>query len=177
MDQQDNQGSYGNLEPSDSFLKLMIEVEDTLQKFEMETLRRKRLSVNLKTRKKDWVAIAPGVKPVCNELGVAEIMGFLRGRVTIPGRLTKKPEDQIMKDIFHFDRTLIELFSLRADDWALDEELAKPIKESVLSIAQDVIFSAKDGFTAINLKSQYGRHENISTNTPMDTGGGTFRSW
>ena len=62
MDQQDNQGSYGNLEPSDSFLKLMIEVEDTLQKFEMETLRRKRLSVNLKTRKKDWVAIAPGVK-------------------------------------------------------------------------------------------------------------------
>jgi len=154
------QGYYaGNEAPSDIFLKAMIEVEETLQKFKMETLRREILVIDTEKRTKKWAPISPGIKPICNDLGIAEIMGMVRGRVTILGRLTKKRDDEIMKDMFQFHRTLIETFSLRADDWELDEELIKPIQEACLSLVEDVIFSSRDGFTAMNIKSQYSRHE------------------
>jgi hypothetical protein len=156
---------YNNVGPSDSFLKAMIEVEETIQKFEMETLRRKRLHVDLKTKTKKWIPMAQGVPQICNELGICEILGLIRGRATVIGRLTKKTDEEIMKDMFQFDRSLIELFSLRADDWDLDEELAKPLKECVLGLIQDIIFSSRGGFTAINLRSQYGRQENVHTTT------------
>ena len=164
--------SYNNYpasaEPSDSFLKAMIEVEETLQKFEMECLRRKRLQVDLKTKTKKWVPMAEGVKEICNELGISEILGFMRGRATVIGRLTKKTDEEIMKDMFQFDRAIIEMFALRADDWQLDEELCKPLKETCIGLVQDIIFSSRGGFTAINLRSQYGRHENVSTTTPNE---------
>lgn len=164
--QQENYNYQPNsgTEPSDSFLKAMIEVEETLQKFEMETLRRKRLKVDLKTKTKTWVSMAEGIHPICNELGIAEILGFMRGRGTVIGRLTKKTDEEIMKDMFQYDRALIELFAHRADDWELDEELAKPLKEAVLGLIQDIIFSSRGGFTAINLRSQYSRHESTSAN-------------
>jgi len=146
--------------PSDTFLNLMIEVEETLNKFKMETLRREMLIVDVKERTKKWVSIAEGIKPVCNDLGIAEIMGMVRSRVTTFGRLTKKSEEQIMKDMFQFHRALIETFSLRADDWELDEEMIKPVQEECLALVQDIIFASKDGFTAMNIKSQYSRHEN-----------------
>jgi hypothetical protein len=173
---QDSQGYYANpnAEPSDSFLKAMIEVEETLQKFEMETLRRKRLKVDLKTKTKSWVPMASEVKEICNELGISEILGFIRGRATVIGRLTKKTDDEIMKDMFQFDRAIIELISLRADDWELDEELAKPIKEACISLVEDIVFSSRGGFTAVNLRSQYGRHENINLTPTQDGGGQNF---
>jgi hypothetical protein len=158
-------GYYASGEqPSDIFLKVMIEVEETLQKFKMETLRRENLVVDLKTKSKRWVPIAEGVGPVCNDLGISEIMGMVRGRVTVIGRLTKKTDDQIMKDMFQFHRTIIETFSLRADEWELDEELIKPLQESCLSLVEDVVFSSKDGFTAMNVRSSYSRHENTTMN-------------
>ena len=148
---------------SDSFLQKMIDVEEPLHKFEMEVLRRKRLSVDLKNKVKRWVPIAQGINPICNELGISEILGLMRGRVTIVGRLTKKTQEEVYADMFQFDRALSETISLRADEWELDEELAKPLKEECLSIVQDVIFSSLNGFTAINVKSTYGRQENISS--------------
>ena len=45
----------------------------------------------------------------------------------------------------------------------IDEELAKPLKECVLGLIQDIIFSSRGGFTAVNLRSQYSRHEGISS--------------
>jgi hypothetical protein len=172
--QQDNyQGYAGNPEPSDSFLKAMIEVEETISKFEMEVLRRKRLQVNLKNKTKQWVPMAPGVNPICNELGIAEILGFLRGRATVIGRLTKKTDEEIMKDMFHTDRTLIELITSRADDWALDEDLIKTLKESLIMLIEDITFSSRGGFTAINLRSSYSRSETSNTtqeNTPQKRG-------
>jgi hypothetical protein len=171
---QDNyQGYAGNPEPSDSFLKAMIEVEETLNKFEMETLRRKRLQVDLKTKTKKWVSMAVGINPICNELGISELLGFLRGRATVIGRLTKKTDIEIMGDMYQFDRALIELFTLRADDWELDEELAKPLKESCIGLIEDIIFSSRGGFTAINLRSSYQRTESSNTtqeNTPQKRG-------
>jgi hypothetical protein len=71
--------------------------------------------------------------------------------------------------MFQFHRTLIETFSLRADDWELDEELIKPIQESCLSLVEDVIFSSRGGFTAMNIRSSYSRHENANL-TNQDEG-------
>jgi hypothetical protein len=156
-----------NNSPEDGFLRLLIEVENDLNKFEMETLRRKRLQVDLVNKKRTWVPMAPGVKPVCNETGISEIIGQLRSRATTIGRLTKKTKEQIATDMFQFHNALIDLFSARADDWDLDEDLAKPLLESCISIVQDIIYSSLEGFTAINAKSQYSRHETVNAN-PMD---------
>lgn len=162
---EEDQGGYyqGTETPSDTFLNLMIDVEETLSKFKMETLRREMLVVDVASKKKEWVPLGSGVKPVCNDLGIAEVMGMVRGRVTTFGRLTKKTDEEIMKDMFQFHRTLIETFSLRADDWELDEELIKPIQEACLSLVQDIIFSSRGGFTAMNIRSSYSRNESVST--------------
>ena len=165
---EDDQGGYesarynGDNQESNIFLNLMIEVEETLTKFKMETLRREMLVIDVEARTKKWEPISNGIKPVCNDLGIAEIMGMVRGRVTTFGRLTKKTDEEIMKDMFQFHRTLIETFSLRADDWDLDEELIKPIQESCISLVQDVVFSSRGGFTAMNIRSSYTRNENTS---------------
>jgi hypothetical protein len=167
--QQDSYQNYGgNVEPSDSFLKAMIEVEETLNKFEMETLRRKRLRVDLKTKTKTWVPMAAGVSPICNELGISEILGLLRGKATVIGRLTKKTDQETMNDMFQFDRVLIELFASRADDWELDEELAKALKEACVSLVEDIVFSSRNGFTAMNLKSSYHRSESSNVNSEVN---------
>jgi len=163
-EQQDNyQGYSGNQEPSDSFLKAMIEVEQSINKFEMEILRRKRLKVDLNTKTKTWIPMAKDVKPICNELGICEILGLLRGRATVIGRLTKKNEREIYADMFQYDRTLTETITKRADDWELDEDLAKYLKETMLGFVQDIIFSSRDGFTAMNVRSSYNRTESSST--------------
>lgn len=169
-EQRGYEGYYsGQEQPSDVFLKLMIDVEETLNKFKMETLRREMLVVDLKKRTKKWEPIAQCVKPVCNDIGIAEIMGMVRGRVTTFGRLTKKTDEEIMKDMFQFHRTLIETFSLRADDWELDEELIKPIQEACISLVEDIIFSSRGGFTAMNIRSQYSRHENANITNQEQT--------
>jgi len=173
---EEESGGYGasysdNAQPSDIFIKSMIEVEETLQKFEMETLRRKRLSIDVEKRTKKWVPMADGVDSVCNDLGVAEILGLLlRGRATVIGRLTKKTDEEIMKDMHQFHRTIIETFSLRADDWELEEELIKPLQEACLSLVQDIIFSSRGGFTAMNIRSQYSRHENANVTESQESG-------
>lgn len=172
MEEEQPTGGYypGAENSSDAFLNWMLDVDQELNKFKMETLRREMQVVDLKTKKKYWAPIAKGVSPVCNDLGIAEIMGMVRSRVTTFGRLTKKSEEQIMKDMFQFHRTLIETFSLRADDWELDEEMIKPIQEECLSLVQDIIFASKDGFTAMNIKSQYTRHENSNVTQSGEEG-------
>jgi len=163
MEEEQGSGYYsGEGQPSDTFLSLMIDVEETLNRFKMETLRREMLVIDIEQKKKEWKPISENIKPVCNDLGIAEIMGMVRGRVTIFGRLTKKTDEEIMKDMFQFHRTLIETFSLRADDWDLDEELIKPIQESCISLVEDVIFSSRGGFTAMNIRSSYSRSENTN---------------
>lgn len=157
--------------PSDSFLKAMIEVEETVHKFEMEVLRRKRLKVDIKSKTKQWIPMAEGVEPMCNELGIAEILGVIRSRATTIGRLTKKYDEEIMRDMFQFQNTVIELIQLRADDWDLDEELAKPLEEECVGLIQDIVFSSRDGFTATNMRSTYSRHENANIGSDREEGG------
>lgn len=171
-DQRGYEGAHYNGEDQEStaFLNLMIEVKETLKSFKMETLRREELVIDVEKRTKTWKPISKGIKPVCNDLGIAEIMGMVRGRVTTFGRLTKKTDEEIMKDMFQFHRTLIETFSLRADDWDLDEELIKPIQESCIALVQDVVFSSRGGFTAMNVRSSYTRNESTSISKSGEEG-------
>ena len=167
MEEDYNQGGSAaqDRDFSDSFLKLMIEVESDLQKFEMETLRRKRLKINIKNNTKEWMPMGVGIKSICNDLGITEILGQMRGRATTIGRLTKKTDQEVATDLHQFHRTMIELFELRADEWELDEELLKPLLEACIGFIQDVVFSSRNGFSAINAKSQYSRHETFTGNS------------
>ena len=140
-------------------LKMQVEVEDELSRFEMESLRGKRRIVNQKEKKIEWIKIAPNSKDLCNELGIREIMGRLRGRCTRVSRLTYKPEEQIQRDMFRFHMSLIELFSKRGDIWQMDEEMAKPIIDACVEFVQDIVSSSRNGFTAVNIRSSYSRNE------------------
>jgi len=61
--------------------------------------------------------------------------------------------------MFQFHMTLIELFTTRSDEWEMDEAIVKPVLEACLNFAEDIVFSARKGFTAINIRSTYNRSE------------------
>ena len=138
-----------------NILKMQIDVEDALQKFEFEVLRGMYLRVNTDTMEKEWVPIAPSYEPPCNEIGVREIMGRIRGRAHIIARVTYKEEDECYTDMFHFHMSISEMFTKRSDEWGMDEETAKPILDAALEIVEDIVFCARNGFTAMNLRTQY----------------------
>jgi len=157
-------------EVSDSFLKAMIEVEETMQKFEYETLRRKRLKIDYKNKKKEWVPMGENILPMMNELGISEILGFMRGSATVIARLTKKTDEEVMRDMFQFHEALKDMIALRADDWELEEELTKSLTECCVRIVEDITLSARGGFTSINLRTQVSRHEQANVNPEENSG-------
>jgi len=55
--------------------------------------------------------------------------------------------------------SLTEMISKRADYWDLDIETAKMIKDACVELVQSILFSARNGFTAINLRTQYTRSD------------------
>ena len=89
------------------------------------------------------------------------------GTLEFPAAAT---DEQIAADMFQFHRALIELFELRADDWKLDEEMAKPLLEACLGLVQDIIYSSANGFTAMNARSSYSRHETSSSTEAPEQG-------
>lgn len=141
--------------PDDNILRLQIDVEDALIKFEYEILRGQYLRFDENTYKKEWVEIAPGIKPPVNDIGVREIMGRIRGRAHVVARLTYKEESECYTDLFQFHMSIAEMFARRSDAWEMDEEVAKPILDAALELVEDIVFSARNGFTAINLRTQY----------------------
>jgi len=138
-----------------NILKMQIDVEDALLKFEYEVLRGMYLRINNDTMEKEWVPIAPKTHAPCNEIGIREIMGRIRGRAHIIARVTFKMEEECYNDMFHFHMSLSEMFTKRSDDWGLDEETAKPILDAALELVEDIVFCSRNGFTAINLRTQY----------------------
>jgi hypothetical protein len=165
----EGQGYNNQDQPSDSFLREMIDVEKTLESFKMEVLRREKVIVDLKKKERRVVPIANGINPICNDLGIAEIMGFIRAHVTTLARLTKKTDEEIMKDMFIVDRGFTETISLRADDWELDEDLTKKLHSEVINLIWDVKAASRNGFTAMNLKTQYSRHEQSNAQVSGDS--------
>jgi hypothetical protein len=164
--QLNNQQSYNSpiSDEDESIMKSQIEVEETLSKFEMETLRGMQLHIDIKKKIRKYVQIAPNEKPLCNELGIREILGRLRGRFTKIGRLTKKTNEEVIRDMFYFHMSIIDLFTDKADDWDMDESMVKPILDACVELVQDLTYSSREGFTATNLRSQYQRNENVNTN-------------
>jgi len=151
-------GVYPNTSDQGMF-KLQVDVSEELKTFENEILRGTVEKIDVETGKKAWVLIAPEEKPPVNELGVREIISRLKARVTKIAKLSCKTDEEIYKDMFYFDMSISELIAKRCDKWDMDIEIAKNIKDACIELVWDVLASSRDGFTAINLKSQYSRQE------------------
>lgn len=168
-DMSDNDTStYGEADPE--LIRLQIDVDRELKKFEYEVLRGMIEMKDTRTGEIKYVPIAPGQKPPLNELGVRELLARIKGRVTTIAKLSYKKEDEIYKDMFYFDMSLTELIAKRSDIWELDMEIAKSIKDASIELVWDTLCSSREGFTAINLRSQYSRQD-VSRSDITDKGG------
>lgn len=156
-------------EEDESLMRLQLEVEQALHKFEMEVLRGMKEIIDVKNKKREWRPIAKDAPKLCNELGIREVLGRLRGRCTITAKLTFKTDEEVMKDMFYFHMSLIDLFTKRADDWDMEEEMVKPILDSCIELVQDIVFASRRGFTATNMRSQYTRSE-VQSSQNQETG-------
>jgi hypothetical protein len=154
------------------FLKLILDVDDILDSFEHRVLRGEIKRINKKTGEEYWES-PPTSKPPVNEIGVREIMARLIGRVTKAAKLTYKEDEEVYKDMFHIDMSLSELFAKRCDAWEMNLETMKSIKDSCIELIEDIVFSSRNGFTAINIKSTYSRSD-VSRN---EGSGGSQRSF
>lgn len=167
-----NNGTYG--EEEKEFLKIQLDVAAELKTFEQEVLRGLVEVTNPETGERTWDKIAPDEKPPMNELGVRELLGRLKGRVTKIAKLSSKTEEEIYKDMFYFDMSISELVAKRSDKWEMDMEIAKSIKDAAVELVWDVIASSRDGFTAINIRSQYSKSDITRTDSQPREGGKSF---
>jgi hypothetical protein len=163
-----NQGSPTYDSQEQEFLKVQIDVTNLLEDFEHRVLRGEYKSTDIKTAQTSWKPmVANGA--LMNELGVRELMSRLVGKVSVIARLTYKEDEEIYKDMFYFDMSISELVAKRAENWDLDVEVAKSIKDACIDLVWDVVASSRNGFTAINLKSQYQKSD--ITRTDATSGG------
>lgn len=153
-------------------LKVIIDVSDVLDDFEHRVLRGEIKLKNSRTGEEHWEPM-PGGIPIINELGIRELMSRIVGRVTKLARLTYKTDEEIYKDLFYFDMSIVELIAKRSDVWEMNMEVAKSIKDSAVELVWDTVSSSRDGFTSINLRSQYSRSD-VSRVEPQEAKGRTF---
>jgi len=148
-----------------AILSELIEVERDLQKFEMEVLRGLIQVRNIKSGRMEWKAIAPNSDPPVNELGVRGIMSLMRGAATKLSKLSNKTDDEIKDDMFFFHMALVEQMYYHHIKWQLKKTDAAGMKESAIRLVWDVAASSRDGFTAINIKSQYNLTQSSNINS------------
>lgn len=142
----------------------LIDVEKELKKFTMEVLRGKVEVIN-EQGEKEWVDRVPG-KKIMNERGVRGFLTLLGGTVTKISKLSNKTEDEIKTDMFYFDMRLTTAMYENVDEWEIELSEVEVLKEACVRLAWDVIASSREGFTAINLKSQYTRNESTRLDSP-----------
>jgi len=164
-------GTYDKQEGE--FLKLILDVDDVLENFEHRVLRGEIRRINMQTSEQYWEKPIDS-KPPVNEIGVREIMARLIGRVTKAAKLTYKEDEECYKDLFYTDMSLSELFAKRCDTWDMNLETMKSIKDSCLELIEDIVFSSRSGFTAINIKSQYSRSDVTRNEGSSDSNKRTF---
>jgi hypothetical protein len=172
MDNEENNvfdgSSYREQDPE--FIRLQIDVERDLDRFTQEVLKG---LVEITDDKGEmvWVSVAPGQSPPMNELGVRGILVLMKGAVTKISKLSCKSDDEIKNDMFYFHMTLVNSLYLNADLWEIGLNEVEALKESALRLVWDVAASSRDGFTAINLRSQYSMSEvSHSDNKPKSRG-------
>ena len=149
------------------FIRFQIDVEKDLDKFTQEVLRGRVEVQNPETGEKTWEPIAPGEAAPMNELGVRGILVMMKGAVTKISKLSCKTDNEIKNDMFYFHMTLMSAFYNNLDRWEIGLNDVEAIKESALRLVWDVAASSRDGFTAINLRSQYSRTESTRGENPI----------
>lgn len=140
-------------------LRFQLDVKPIILDFERRVLRGQYEVINEKTGEKKWVPFDPNAKPIINEIGIREVLGRLFGYANIATKLSFFKEEEIYTNLFYFDMSISELFAKRADYWEMDIETSKMIKDSAVELIQSILFSARNGFTAINLRTQYTRND------------------
>ena len=153
----DGAQTYEQQDPE--FIRLQIDVERDLDRFTQEVLRGLVEVTDEKTGERKWVPVAPGQAPPMNELGVRGILVLMKGAVTKISKLSCKTDEEIKKDMFYFHMTLVNSLYLNSDKWNIGLSDVEALKESAIRLVWDVAASSRDGFTAINLRSQYSMSE------------------
>jgi len=153
------EGANGYVEQDQEFIRLQIDVEKDLDRFTKEVLRGLVEVEDEKTGEKKWVEIAPGKKKPMNELGIRGILVLMKGAVTKISKLSCKTDSEIKKDMFYFHMTLVNSLYLNSDLWEIGLNDVEALKESAIRLVWDVAASSRDGFTAINMRSQYSMSE------------------
>jgi hypothetical protein len=168
-EQQEDYSQQPQNNSGEEYISELINVDKELQRFTMEVLRGKVEIINDKGEK-EWVNRFEG-KKIMNKKGVRGFLSLLRGVVTKLSKLSNKTEEEIKTDMFYFDMRLTSAMYENGDDWGLDLADYELLKESCVRLAWDVAASSRDGFTAINLRSQYTRNESsrneINNNQPQ----------
>ncbi len=173
MDEQQQSQHYEGASNYDEqpteFILQQIDVEKDLDRFTKEVLQGLVQIDDIKTGEKKWVPVAEGKDPPMNKLGVRGVLVLLKGAVTKLSKLSCKTDIEIKKDMFYFHMTLVNALYLNLDLWEIGLNEVEAIKESALRLVWDVAASSRDGFTAVNLRSQYSRSEvsNSSNNKPQ----------
>jgi len=162
-EQQHYDGASNYDEQPTEFILQQIDVEKDLDRFTNEVLKGLIQIKDESTGEKKWVPVAPGQKPPMNELGVRGMLVLLKGAVTKLSKLSCKTDVEIKQDMFYFHMTLVNALYLNLDLWEIGLNEVESIKESALRLVWDVAASSRDGFTAINLRSQYSRNENLTS--------------
>ena len=140
-------------------LKLQLDVKDLLDDFEHRVLRGEYKAWNAKTCREEWTKYDKTATPMINEIGIRELLSRIIGRVSKAAKLTYKTDEEIYKDMFYFDMSITELIAKRSDAWEMGEEMAKAIKDAAVELVWDIVASSRNGFTAINIRSQYSRSD------------------
>ena len=164
----DGGGTYSESDPE--FIKLQIDVEKDLDRFTQEVLRGMVEIVDDEKGIKKWVPIAPKEKAPMNELGVRGLLVLMKSAVTKISKLSCKTDDEIKQDMFYFHMTLVSHMYQNFGKWDMEFSDVEAIKEAALRLVWDVSASSRDGFTAVNLRSQYSRQEVSRTDESSKSG-------
>ena len=148
-------GTYG--EPEKEILKIIISVNELMDRFEHETLRGEYQIVD-PVKGLQWVKLDPKRK-IINDIGIAEIKARLSGIVNEKTPLSFTSEEDYYKDMSYFHMSVAEMFGKRSSARELDDEMAKPIVDAMIELAKTVLSMSKEGFTAKNFNTQYQKHD------------------
>ena len=161
-------------EDAREFIRDLIDVKPLLDDFEHRVLRGEFLCIDAENGTKQYRKYDNDAKKIINEIGIREIMGRLLGFANQITRMSYYEDEEIYKNMFYFDMSLTELIAKRAGIWELDIETAKAIKDAAIEIVQSVLFCARNGFTAINVRTTYSKQDVTRTDASENKKGGSF---
>jgi len=61
--------------------------------------------------------------------------------------------------MFYLQCVLVDHFYLNCNSWGLNDSDAPALKEAIIRLAWDIASSSINGFTAVNIRSQYSMNE------------------